>query len=312
MHSLNNQSVLITGGTGSLGTAIIIACKRAGINVRFTTVSRNESKIETLKRRFPDVNVLMGDVRDYQAMLTLVRGHDTVLHCSAQKIVPVAERQSTEALTNNAIGSMNVARACGEARVPRCLLISTDKACGPTMYGASKRLCEGVWREMAGYYMGTSFTCCRYGNVCGSANSVIPFWQQQRAQGKPLTLTCGAMTRFWLGLNEAVDLIDFTLTLNGSGHIVVPKAGASTVAELAQALHPGYPIIETGIRPGERMHEALTVHEELANITDMPGHYCVGPLPIGVGPADVFTSANASRLSATELVQKAEAYGSLS
>lgn len=269
--------VLITGGTGSLGTAIIQRAKDEGWDAEFTTVSRNETKIWQMKSKFPDVNCLVGDCKDLEDMKRVVRGHDIVIHAGALKIVPLAESRVREAVSCNITGTANMTIACADAGVKKMLLISSDKACGPTYYGVTKRLGEGLVRESASWGSKTVFSSCRYGNVLRSANSIVPFFERLIAEDKPFTITDFKMNRFWLSMRQAVDIVITSLNENKGGEIYVPKAPALPITSLARYMDPDREQIEIGIRPGERLDETLIVQEEACYTTEHSKHFVVKP-----------------------------------
>jgi len=272
----SGRRVLITGGTGSLGRAILNRAKIENWDCELTVFARNETKIAQTQSEFPEVKCIIGDVRDLDWLRTIVPGHNVVIHAAALKIVPVAEINVKEAITCNVEGTKNVAIACAESGVDRALLISSDKACGPTYYGLTKRLGEGLFRE-ANNWGNTEFLSVRYGNVLKSANSIVPFFEKQIKEDKPFTITHLGMSRFWLSMKQAIDLILYALENSASSTITVPKAPAMSIVDLARALDPNRKIIEIGIRPGERLHETLIVREEAMHTIDIGSHFIVYP-----------------------------------
>jgi len=270
------KRLLITGGTGSLGTAILRRAEQENWNTEITVLARNETKVAQTRARFPQYRAEIGDVRDLDWLRTIVPGHDVVIHAAALKIVPVAEINVKEAATCNVEGTKNVALVCAEADVERAVLISSDKACGPTYYGVTKRLGEGLFRE-ANSWRSTEFLSVRYGNVLRSANSIVPLFERLIKEDKPFTITHLEMTRFWLSMKQAINLILYALNYSDRGTITVPKAPAMKVVDLAKALDSERPIIEIGIRPGERLHETLVVREESMHTEDIGDYFIVHP-----------------------------------
>lgn len=266
--------ILITGGTGSLGTAILERAGREKWDCEFTVLARNETKMGIIRSRFPHTNCQIGDVRDGSHLETIFPGHDIIIHAAAIKIVPVAESNPVETYKTNIQGSMNVAKAAIESGIKRVIGISTDKACGPTYYGTTKRLMEGIFREAAAWGK-TEFVICRYGNVLKSNNSIIPLFEKQMKENRPFTITDLNMTRFWLSMKQAIDLILFTLESAENGQIYVPKAPAMSVVDVARSLDPFREIKEIGIRPGERVHETLIVREESLHTYELPQHFVI-------------------------------------
>lgn len=271
---LDGLKVLITGGTGSLGKAILKRAQQENWNTEFTVFARNETKIADTQREFPHVRTAIGDVRDLDWLRTIIPGHHIIIHAAALKIVPVAEINVKEAITCNVDGTKNVAIAAAESGVERAVLISSDKACGPSLYGVTKRLGEGLFRE-ANDWRDTEFLSVRYGNVLKSANSIVPFFEKQIKENKPFTITDLRMTRFWLSMQQAIDLILFALEHSPKGTITIPKAPSMTVVNLAHTLDPDREIKEIGIRPGERLHETLLVREESMHTIETKTHFVV-------------------------------------
>ena len=278
-------NILITGGTGSLGQAIVARAERENWPAIFTIVSRDEVKQGEMRRRYPDHNYILGNVTDLDWMRARLRGIDLLIHAAAYKQVPAAEANSREAVHANVIGSCNIAEAAVAAGVPRVVGISTDKACAPVnAYGASKMLMEKVFQEADGW-SDTQFVLCRYGNVLGSRGSIVPLFVQQARTGQQLTVTDVRMTRFWLTIDEAINIILHTALMARRGCIVVPKASASSVCELALAIldviqpvgHKHDPIKDIGIRPGEKLHEQLLHGGESQHAEQSVTNYLVYP-----------------------------------
>lgn len=272
----SGKRILITGGTGSLGSAILRRANKENWNCEFTVFARNETKIAQTQAEFPEVKTIIGDVRDLDWLRTIIPGHDIVIHAAALKIVPVAEINVKEAITCNVEGTKNVAIACAESDVERAILISSDKSCGPTYYGITKRLGEGLFRE-ANAWSDTEFLSVRYGNVLKSANSLVCLFEKQIKENKPFTITDFRMDRFWLSMYQAVDLILFALEHSEPATITVPKAPAMRVVDVAKTLDPNREIIEIGIRPGERISETLVIREESMHTVDIGKHFIIYP-----------------------------------
>lgn len=259
--------VLITGGAGSLGTAIVERAKRDGWDCSFTIYSRDESKQAVLRERHPDLNYRLGDVRDAATLTRAMRGVDLVVHAAAYKRVPEAELESIACAQANVEGSIGVIDAALDARVPQVIGISTDKACHPiNAYGQSKALMERLFQSQAMAQNRTTFHLVRYGNVLASRGSVIPILMAQAARGEPLTLTDPEMTRFWLTLDDAVDIVIAGLALP-NGEIYVPACRSASMAAMAEAVAPGQPTRLVGDRGGEKRHETL-LHEHEAPFAD--------------------------------------------
>lgn len=261
--------VLITGGTGSLGSAIVDRAEREGWPAQFTVMARNESKMAQFLVKHPKVRGEIGDVRDFEWLRTILPGHDICIHAAAIKVVPVAEANVREAILTNVVGSQNVAMACVESGIRRVVGVSTDKACAPvTTYGATKYLMEGIFREANSWSMDTSFVLVRYGNVLRSNASVVPLFERLMDEDKPFTITSLAMTRFWLTMNHAINLVCLANEWSMGGVVLVPKPGAMRMLDLARAMDPQREVVEIGIRAGEKLDEMLINGSEAQHTID--------------------------------------------
>lgn len=265
--------ILITGGTGSLGTAILERATKDQWSSKFTVLARNESKMALTRARFPGVQCEIGDVRDLDWLRTIMPGHNFVIHAAALKVVPTAEVNVKETFETNVLGSQYVAMAAAQAGVRRVVGISTDKACNPTtIYGCTKALMEGLFREADRWQTKTQFLCVRYGNVLNSANSVVPFFRKLgQDKDAPLTVTHQDMTRFWLSMKQAIDIvIDGLLWSGRTGVVLVPQPPAMKIVDLAKIIVPDRPVNIIGIRAGEKIHESL-IHQGEALHTQRRG-----------------------------------------
>jgi len=255
------NSILITGGTGTLGHAIVRTAISEQWPCQITIFSRSEYRQALMRAQYPTLRYVLGDVRDYASVAAAVAGHDVVVHCAAMKRLPEAEAQPSECIAINVNGTQNVVRACQAAGVTRCVFISTDKACrASVVYGASKLIAEGLIRAQPA--QPTIFTACRYGNVLGSNGSVLQLWDQQAARGEALTITDKACTRFWMSERDAVRVIECAAKLD-AGQIYVPKMGALNICVMAYMLYSerGYDVRFVGLRSLEKLHEDL-IHED--------------------------------------------------
>lgn len=277
LHStFDGKSVLITGGTGSFGRAFVRRLLTQANPKRVIVFSRDEQKHHTMQSEFSDprLRYFVGDVRDANRMHLALRSVDIVIHAAGMKHVHLCEYNPIEAINTNVTGTVNVIQAALDQNVQRVIGISTDKAVAPAnLYGASK-LCLEKLIVAANSYSGdrsTRFSVVRYGNVMGSAGSVIPLFLKQRELGK-LTITDSRMTRFWIDMDGAIDLVLQALNLMQGGEIFLPKLPAATVEALASTLAPGVPREVIGIRPGEKLHESLLSPEECRRTKD------IGPL----------------------------------
>lgn len=276
------QNVLITGGAGYLGRGIM----RQLPDYDYVVYSRDETKQDICKRSFPNANYVLGDIRDITRLSHTLMKYDvdTIIHAGAIKYIPEAEKNVEECISVNVDGSRNVAEAALACGVERVVGISTDKACEPiNVYGATKMLMERLFREY-GLIGETKFTITRYGNVVGSTGSVIPLFQRQIEAGR-ITITDPYMSRFWISLNQAVELIGWALEAD-SGQMIVPKAQAMTIGDLADALIEISGKIQVfkevvGPRPGEKSHENLIHKYESVRAQDQGQFYVIGDKVVG-------------------------------
>jgi len=274
--------ILITGGAGFLGRGILRLAHQENWPCSFTVYSRDEHKHQELYRRWPDVNCVLGDIRDRDRLEAVMTGHETVIHAAAMKYVPEGEQNVAEAIAVNLHGSETVATAAWRAGVDTVVGISTDKAVRPVnVYGATKMLDERLFSE-ASRWGRTRFISVRYGNVVGSTGSVIPLFQRQLAEQGKVLLTDPLMTRFWLSIDEAVNLICWAIAELPSGSVGIPKCGAMKMGDLAKAI-AGDAIEVVGARPGEKQHEELVQFEESGRIRERGDYFEL--LPTG-SPAE--------------------------
>lgn len=248
---------LITGGTGSLGGALLERLKDEDV----TVLSRSEKGQIPLKNKFPNVKFILGDVKDYHSVRSAVRGMDVVIHAAGFKFLNLAETQARECALTNVVGSINVVDAVmDEKTVYKCLGISTDKvAYARNVYGASKHIMEKLFKE-ADSNSDTIFACARYGNVIGTTGAVHTIWQQQLEDGVPLSVTDKNMRRFFFTLGEAVDLVMYSLLKMKGGEVFCKKMKSYNLYEMARKLSDN--IVITGMRPGEKMFETLIADYE--------------------------------------------------
>ena len=289
MSVFTGKTLMITGGTGSFGNAVLNRFLKTDIG-EIRILSRDEKKQDDMRHEFqakmPDVaekiKFYIGDVRDLASVKNAMHGVDYIFHAAALKQVPSCEFFPIEAVKTNVIGTENVLTAAIEAGVRNIVCLSTDKAAYPVnAMGTSKAMMEKVIvaksRTVAPEK--TKICCTRYGNVMCSRGSVIPLWIEQIKAGNPITITEPSMTRFIMSLDEAVDLVLFAFENGISGDILVQKAPACTIEVLAKAVTglfaPGHEIKVIGIRHGEKMYETLLTNEECANAIDMGEFYRV-------------------------------------
>ncbi len=273
-------NVLVTGGTGTLGQAIITRAEREGWPCRFTVFSRDPVRQQNMRRVHPRCRYVLGSVENARALYAVVPGHELVLHLAAQKHIPDAEANPAQCVSVNVDGSANVLHAAMDGGARQIMLISTDKACWPVnVYGATKFVAERMYQQAAAHW-DLQVNICRYGNVLGSTGSVIPVWRAALARGERPKLTDPTMTRFWLTTDQAVDLILFALS-EPSGTVTIPRLAALSMARLAEYVLPHGTKTETiGLRPGEKMHEMLVTPQEALYAQDVPGHDYIRLYPV--------------------------------
>ena len=289
MSIFKNKTLLITGGTGSFGNAVLNRFLDTDIK-EIRIFSRDEKKQDDMRHEFqakmPEasnkIKFFIGDVRDLASVKNAMHGVDYIFHAAALKQVPSCEFFPIEAVKTNVLGTENVLTAAIEEGVKSVICLSTDKAAYPVnAMGTSKAMMEKVIvaKSRTVDPEKTKICCTRYGNVMCSRGSVIPLWIEQIKAGNPITITEPSMTRFIMSLEEAVDLVLFAFENGTSGDILVQKAPACTIEVLAKAVtelfEPGHEIKVIGIRHGEKMYETLLTNEECANAVDMGEFYRV-------------------------------------
>lgn len=279
----SGKRVLVTGGTGSLGQVLTRRLLDEDV-AQVIVFSRDEEKQYHMRRAFDDdrLSFQLGNVRDYPSVLQAVRRASVIFHVAALKQVPSCEYAPWEAVRTNIGGANNLVRAIRENHneVELVVGISTDKACKPVnVMGMTKALQERVLVEANCGQKHTRFICVRYGNVIGSRGSVIPLFQEQIRCGGPVTLTWREMTRFFLTLDTAVETIFSAAQEAYPGEIYVPKIPSARILDLAHVLIDGRDIgiVETGIRPGEKVHEILVSEEEGYRTVSRGGFYAIQP-----------------------------------
>ena len=279
-----NKILLITGGTGSFGNAILRRFLASNVG-EIRIFSRDEKKQDDMRKKFnsPKLKFYIGDVRDYQSVLNVVRGVDFIFHAAALKQVPSCEFHPLEAVKTNILGTENVLEAAINCRVKRVICLSTDKAVYPiNAMGISKAMMEKVAVAKSRSSNETIINVTRYGNVMASRGSVIPLFAEQIRANKPISITDPSMTRFMMTLDDAVDLVLFAFKHGRPGEIFVQKAPAATIEILAIALthllgKPGHEVNVIGTRHGEKLYESLLSREEVVAAEDLGEYYRVPP-----------------------------------
>ena len=278
---LSGKTILLTGGTGSFGGAFIEHVTATWPDVTIRVYSRDELKQSELRARFGETNLrfMLGDVRDRRRLERAAQGVDYLVHAAAMKQVEACEYNPFEAVQTNVIGAQNVVDAAIDAGVERVIALSTDKAVNPVnLYGATKLCAEKIIVQGNAYAAGskTRLACVRYGNVVGSRGSVVPLFRRQVDEGR-LTITDERMTRFWISLPEAVQLVLHALEHAQGGEVFIPKIPSMRVVDLAEAMAPGVPVEVIGIRPGEKLHELLLTSDESRHAVDAGDTYVLLP-----------------------------------
>ncbi len=301
MKQLDGKRILVTGGTGSLGQTLVKRLLRGemGIPAKITVYSRDEAKQHYMRLEFlhqknatDDIiyknsrdllNFRIGDVRDYSALLAAMRQTDVVFHAAALKQVPSCEYFPFEAVLTNIYGTENIVRTIRENNLPveKVVGISTDKACKPiNVMGMTKALQERILIEANRDCLRTDFLCVRYGNVIASRGSIVPLFVEQVRNKQPLTITMKEMTRFLLSLDKAVDTVFAAIEHGRRGETFVPKVASAKITDVAKVLmgKEKLPMVFTGIRPGEKVHEIMVSEEECFRTMERAGYYVILPV----------------------------------
>lgn len=285
---LNDKTILVTGGTGSFGKMFIKTVLKNYPEIKKIIIySRDEYKqfvmqnLPEFKQYEEKLRYFIGDVRDKERLLRAFEEVDYVIHAAALKQVPACEYNPFEAVKTNVMGAQNVIDAAFDRGVKRVVALSTDKACAPiNLYGATK-LCSDKLFIAGNAYAGakdTKFAVVRYGNVAGSRGSVIPFFQKLVEDGATeLPITDVNMTRFWLKLDSAVEMVVYALENMQGGELYVKKIPSMRMPDLARAIAPDLGIKEIGIRPGEKVHEQMITKEDARNTLEFDDYYIILP-----------------------------------
>ena len=279
--NLNDKTILLTGGTGSFGQKFteIVLKKHRPKSIRI--FSRGEFLQWQMAKKFndPRLRFLIGDVREKDRVYRAMNGVDVVVHAAALKQIPAIEYNPLEAIQTNIMGTANMVDAAIDNNVAKAMLISSDKAVSPVnLYGATKLCAEKLFIQGNSYASRakTKFACVRYGNVMGSRRSVIPLFLEQKKKGV-LTITDKRMTRFWITLDQGVNLVIDSIGKMEGGEIYIPKIPSMKIIDLAQAVMPNTRVKITGIRPGEKIHETLLSSEEARRSKEFNKHFVVEP-----------------------------------
>lgn len=298
-----DKTLLVSGGTGSFGTAVLRRFLDSDIG-EIRVFSRDEKKQDDMRARYRSdkLRFIIGDVRDQISVSNALRSVDYVFHAAALKQVPSCEFHPIEALRTNVMGTENLLEAAVHNRVARVICLSTDKAVYPiNAMGMSKALMEKVMVAKSRLIEDSESVFCgtRYGNVMASRGSVIPLFVGQVRNGQPITVTDPGMTRFMMSLDEAVELVLYAFENGSNGDMFVQKAPASTVGDVAEAVRqllgkPNHPIKVIGTRHGEKLYETLLTREEMSAATDLGGYYRIPPDTRDLNYAKYFVEGEAS------------------
>ena len=278
---LTNSTILITGGTGSFGNTFVPMTLEKYNPKKLIIYSRDEMKQWNMAKKFQGdrrVRFFIGDVRDKERLYRALDGVDYVVHAAATKIVPTAEYNPFECIKTNVHGAMNLIDACLDKGVKKLVALSTDKACKPVnLYGATKLCSDKIFVAGNSYSGGkTKFAVVRYGNVMGSRGSVIPFFMETAKTGK-LTITDKRMTRFMISLEQGVELVWHAFDDMEGGEIYVKKIPSMNICDIAAAVDSKAEQVEIGIRPGEKLHEAMISQEDAYFTYEYPEHFKILP-----------------------------------
>jgi len=298
-----DKVITITGGTGSLGNQLVTTLLEELQIGEIRIVSRDEEKQLQMRRKFASskIKFYIGDVRDIESLKRPFDGSDVVIHAAAMKQIDTCEYFPHETIKTNVLGAENVCRAA-EGRTKRCVAISTDKATLPlNIYGMSKGLQERIF---CGWSNGqTTYSAVRYGNVVGSRGSVIPYFKELRDKDLPLPITHPEMTRFWLRLKDAVELVLYASNTAEHGELLVPRMKASKIIDLAEVMSD-QPWHITGPRPGEKLHEDIVSEDEARRAFSNGQYIHIQPVGVLVPPAIALTNSVAS--NTVEMLTKEE------
>lgn len=280
MNILENKTVLVTGGTGSFGKKFVKQALKLNVK-KIIIFSRDELKQYEMRQQFHDerIRFFIGDVRDKDRLVRAFEGVDIVVHAAAMKHVDACEYNPFEAIKTNIHGAQNIIEAAIDCGVEKVIALSTDKACSPVnLYGATKLASDKLF-VAANSYVGskkTGFSVVRYGNVAGSRGSVVPFFKKVRETGT-IPVTDHRMTRFWITLDQGVQFVIDSLERMHGGEIFVPKIPSMKVMDLAKALAPECQVEIVGIRPGEKLHEAMIMEDDARHTVEFDDHYVIQP-----------------------------------
>lgn len=306
--NLSTANIFVTGGAGTLGRAIARRRQEEGWTGKLSVYSTDSHKHDLMRREFPDITFIQGDIRNEITLRAAMAGHDVVIHAAAVKVIPDSEYYSIDTFDVNVNGSLAVATCAAMMNIRHVVGISTDKACHPAnAYGATKMMMEKLFQEFARSELHTMFHLVRYGNVLESNSSVIPAWKKALAKGEAIKITDPEMTRFWISPRQAVDFVVKALDFK-TGMIFVPEMPALSIYKLALyslGVEGELEYQKIPIRPGEKKHETLLTVDEAPQAVKYDYGYVVAPSTTTwerfttQGP---YTSENARELTRDELL----------
>ena len=284
MSQIDGASVLITGGTGSLGKSLVRYFLDHTNARRVIIYSRDELKQHSMRIEFQDnprLRWFLGDIRDLERLKRAFHNVDFVIHAAALKQVDTGEYNPMEFIKTNVLGSQNVIDASIDSGVKRVVALSTDKASSPiNLYGATKLTADKLFVAANNYSFsyGTIFSVVRYGNVMGSRGSVIPFFKSLADQGRPLPITDLRMTRFWISIDQAVKFVVDSLDIMTGGELYVPRIPSMKITDLAKAVASNAELVEIGMRPGEKLHEEMISADDSRRTVVLEDRFVVTPV----------------------------------
>ena len=281
---LDGKTILITGGTGSFGKKFVEIVLNKYKPKKLIIFSRDELKQFEMAQIFspkdyPAIRYFIGDVRDKERLYRACRGVDIIVHAAAMKHVPASEYNPTEAIKTNIYGAQNLINVAADLDVECIVALSTDKAVAPVnLYGATKLASDKLFVAANAFAVGPRYSVVRYGNVLGSRGSVVPFFMKKREEGV-LPITDERMTRFWIVLEDAVQMVLDAIENSAGGEIFVPRIPSMKISDMATAIAPDCKQVNVGIRPGEKLHECMIPGEESRNVMETDKGFIILPEP---------------------------------
>jgi UDP-N-acetylglucosamine 4,6-dehydratase/5-epimerase len=306
---LYNADLWVSGGSGTWGRALAERRKREGWTGKMTVFSTDTVKHSKMRRNYPDIRYVCGDIRNYEAVYNSMVGSDVALHLAAVKVIPVSEYQVLDTIDVNVHGSSVVAQAAMQSGIKKIIGISTDKAAHPcNMYGATKKLMEGIFSEYNSLQSPTEYFLTRSGNVLESTGSVVEAWKDAVQRGEPIQMTDPEMTRYYLSPAQSIQVILDAFELNMPGTIFVPKMHSLSLGKLAEYIVGDHPVRRIPLRPGEKLHEELVTIEETNRTIETDKYFIIGPSTGGKveTPCLPYSSDIAPELTQEELAELLE------